>query len=172
MEKKRLLLPLAVLITIGLMTISCTKDNNGNDPEGTRVLYLRHDEGGVDLFSYFNQISNNIGYYGVSLLESNNFVCDGINDGVNGYDFVKIATVGEVSGLAGVRKIPTSGWSRIIEAIPGTGYVVQNMVRFDEEGFHIEPQNEYARIYVVDNIVNTSGEIEGVKIKYQSPWIP
>ena len=175
MKMKRLATRLIVSMIMCFTITACEKDDgntslNSNpeiDPEGTIIVNLRH-ENSIDLFSY--EFWNEIKKDGVALDESNNIVSYPYSE----TPCVKIALVGSVSGLSEVSNIPESGWTNTIAAIPGTGYVVQHWFRFDNSTHqhYYEPQNEYARIYVVDYLVNTVGGIEGVIIKYQCPWIP
>jgi len=68
-----------------------------------------------------------------------------------------IVSVGSVKGIGAINAIPSSGWTSEIAARPGNGYIV-----------HF--QNEYIRMYVVDYMVDTSGGIMGVYVKYQRNW--
>ena len=68
-----------------------------------------------------------------------------------------IVSVGAVKGLGSIKSIPSSGWTSEIAARPGNGYIV-----------HF--RNEYLRMYVVEYMVDTSGGIVGVYVKYQRNW--
>jgi hypothetical protein len=67
------------------------------------------------------------------------------------------ASVGAVKGLGNVSTIPTTGWAEQMSVIAGNGYVAYN-------------NDKYYRIYVVDDIVATTGGIIGADIKYQKPF--
>lgn len=73
------------------------------------------------------------------------------------YTDVEFVSLGEVSGLSKITSIPTTGWSKSAAVIPGHGYVARC-------------NGNYARIYVVDYTVATSGGIMGATIKYQAPF--
>ena len=78
-----------------------------------------------------------------------------------------IVSVGEVDGLAAIKSIPTKGWVDKAVVIPGYGYIVRN------EGTQLQGGYvAYARIYVVDYMYDTSGDVIGATIKYQSPFEP
>ena len=81
-----------------------------------------------------------------------------------------IASVGEVAGIGNITSIPQTGWSSSVAVIPSYGYVVATP--WQENGNIDYDHLQYARIYVVDYIVGTSGGIIGATIKYQSPFIP
>lgn len=76
------------------------------------------------------------------------------NENFIGASFVSL---GAVRGLGNVSTIPTSGWADQVAVEPGYGYVAYS-------------NNQFYRIYVVDNIVNTSGGVMGADIKYQKPF--
>ena len=76
------------------------------------------------------------------------------NENFIGASFVSL---GAVRGLGNVSTIPTSGWADQVAVEPGYGYVAYS-------------NNQFYRIYVVDNIVSTSGGVIGADIKYQKPF--
>jgi hypothetical protein len=67
------------------------------------------------------------------------------------------ASVGVVKGLGNVSTIPTTGWAEQMSVIAGNGYVAYS-------------NNQFYRIYVVSDIVATTGGIIGADIKYQKPF--
>lgn len=117
-----------------------TDTKSNQDPEGTIVLNMTN--GSKD--NWYD-----IGLtYEIHIDEANNFV------GRYGVEFVSL---GEVSGLGKITSIPSTGWSKSAAVVPGNGYVARC-------------GNRYARIFVVDYTVATSGGIMGATIKYQSPF--
>lgn len=66
-------------------------------------------------------------------------------------------SLGAVKGLGNVTTIPTSGWANQLSVIEGNGYVAYC-------------NNQFYRIYVVSDIVGTTGGIIGSDIKYQKPF--
>ncbi len=66
-------------------------------------------------------------------------------------------SLGAVKGLGNITTIPTSGWANQLSVIEGNGYVA-----FCD--------NHFYRIYVVSDIVGTTGGIIGSDIKYQKPF--
>lgn len=89
----------------------------------------------------------------------------------------EISSMGPVDDLGGVKKIPDGGWSEKSAVQPGYGYVV----RLKQDGktststdgqLTINEKNicRYARIYVVDWDVSTTGGIIGATIRYQDNW--
>ena len=87
----------------------------------------------------------------------------------------EISSIGQVDGLGGVKKIPDGGWSKKSAVQPGYGYVVRLK---QDEGTSTNGQCtiytknicRYARIYVVDLDVSTTGGIIGATICYQDNW--
>lgn len=76
------------------------------------------------------------------------------NENFAGANFVSL---GEVKGLGNVTTIPTTGWAQQVSVIVGNGYVAY-------------ANGQFYRIYVLDNIVSTTGGIIGADIKYQKPF--
>lgn len=114
------------------------------DPEGTVVVNMNN---GLitSVYIFSSQY--------LQIDEANNFI--GPQYGDTSIEFVSIGTV---KGLSSITNIPLNGWSRKVAVVPGCGYVAKTYNQI------------YARIYVVDYIYNTSKEIIGATIKYQSPW--
>ena len=69
------------------------------------------------------------------------------------------ANVGKVNGLGNIEKIPSTGYVTKLSVEPGYGYVFKIM-------------DTYARLYVVDWMIDTDGGIMGAKVKYQYPFEP
>lgn len=67
------------------------------------------------------------------------------------------ASVGAVKGLGNVSAIPSTGWAEQMSVIEGNGYVAYS-------------NNQFYRIYVVSDIVGTTGGVIGADIKYQKPF--
>ena len=112
------------------------------DPDGTITLSMRdYDSGDTRILDYLGIRNENFTSY----------YYDYYDDGV------KIATVGAVTGLGNVSKIPTTGWADAVAVIPGNGYVAYI-------------KGTFVRIYVVDFITNTAGGIIGAEVKYQYPF--
>lgn len=158
MNIKKYWMMLAIAL-VGLCTISCSGDDDDdnpnestiteNDPEGTIIENVHHKDY-VELFHMRGSGFDITSY--IYLNKSNNFETNG-----------NIVSVGKVKGLNGITKIPISGWSTKVAAVPGTGYVLQD---------EYKGASGCARIYVVDYIVDTTGGIIGVIIKYQPDWNP
>ena len=133
---------------------SCGGDDDGNggsssgDPEGTvlvNILLGRNDKGIYQIFT-FNELKN---YPYIFMHEDNNFHISGGN----------IVSLGPVSGLSAIKKLPTNGWVEVTAVIPGYGYIYRT------------EYDQYVRIYVVDYMESTYGGIMGCTIKYQAPWL-
>ncbi len=80
---------------------------------------------------------------------------------------MNIASVGKVSGLGGIKKVPNSGWTDRISITPGKGYVVKFEGTAQSGHFC-----KYARVYVSEWIEGTSGGILGAVIRYEDNWMP
>jgi len=83
-----------------------------------------------------------------------------------------ICSVGHVKGLGSITNIPTLGYtapanrvSQELSCEVGYGYVVKI-----ECSCYLPPA--YARMYVVEKIISTSGGVMGAKVKYQYPFVP
>lgn len=138
-----------------------------NDPKGTIIANLQnifhptkngYYDGGIDNM-------NNISYEYLGLNSSNNLEARS-----NGGWGSQIVSLGEVKNLSQIKKIPNSGWTNQVAAIPGYGYIYRTPHGFIYSS--PEPDISYARIYVVDYLKTSSGEIVGVTIKYQENWVP
>jgi len=161
-------------LILPLVFAGCQKDDNSNnsnnptnpstpvsDPEGTITVSMR----------------NKTSYNG-------NNVTLVVPDGCNAYFYIDeadnfrggstihhpsewhLATIGQMSGLGNITRIPTSGWAYHAAVMPGYGYVARcvNLNRID---------TTYVRIYVMEYLTaaNSNGII-GARIKYQSPFVP
>jgi hypothetical protein len=67
------------------------------------------------------------------------------------------ASIGAVNGLGYVAGIPATGWAQQVSVTEGNGYVAFS-------------DGQYYRIYVVSDIIGTSGGVIGADIKYQKPF--
>ena len=163
-------------LLLGLAFTSCEKENtsggnNGGGNNGDPVI--TDDDTGIELnlsnnnnddrIYFTTEYVSNEGYVYegrcyLRMTSSNNFVLSD-NYGNLSYD---IASVGQVTSLASVNNIPTSGWVNQIAVNPGTGYIV----RYKGQGFGYT----YARLYVKDWIISTSGGIIGSTVLYQDKW--
>lgn len=145
-----------LLLLLPLTITSCGGDDKDepestvNDPEGTVLVYLQHEDW-LELCR-FNGPGYSVGMW-VVVNESNNFST------VNG----EIASVGKVKGLSGIKSLPKSGWTNQAAIVPGNGYVAMDSYN---------NQVAYARFYVVDFITSTDGGILGAIVKYQRGWTP
>ena len=154
---------LFLLVFLPLAIASCGNDKDEpnqsttSDPPGTIT---------TNLPNTFHAVGN--GYYedGIDMYNTN--ACLGLNKANNleaaGWYYGEITSVGKVSNLSSITKIPSNGWANEAAALPGYGYIY----RFKD----YSSDWRYARIYVVDYMKNTSGGIIGVTIKYQKDWTP
>lgn len=149
------LLTIIAIAMISICMTSCEKDEE-NDPEGTVTLKLRNGNNGGG--------SINVGNASISIDMANNF---------NGYN-ASFYDVGSVSGLSGVKSVPSSGWSDKVAVLPKHGYVAKITSPFygyttnDQE---YEDKIQYMRIYV-ESYTEAAGSkgIIGATVKYQFPW--
>lgn len=143
-----------------LLFASCGKENGPetsiSDPDGTIVANIRNE---YQTHLYIFPVIP------IQIDDINNFTTP------NGWlPGLEIISVGQVSGLGGIKTIPQSGWSSSVAVVPSCGYVVATP--WQEDGSINNDELCYARLYVEDYIVSTSGGIIGAKVKYQSPFIP
>ena len=172
-----------VLILVGLIS-SCSKDDTSNtvplpDPSGTIVTTL--DPGSVIVYSDLAS-DGPFGYYSYKYIMlrmgmatntlNAGFRTDASTDGSYweqgiGYQSGELSNLGTLDGLGYVSTKPASGYTSLGTIEEGHGYVI----RF-KNYFVNTPTAPYLyyRFYVVNWILNTSGGINGAKIKMQGPF--
>ena len=161
---------LAIALT-GLCTVSCGGDDDddenenessitANDPEGTIIANLTNTfyEHGWYWYEGINNM-NGGKYTYLGMNSSNNLEAQNSGGGD-----AKIVSLGKVKNLSSIKKIPESGWTHQVAAVPGYGYVYRSSTW--------EGDVYYARIYAVDYMISTTGGIMGITIKYQEKWEP
>jgi hypothetical protein len=90
------------------------------------------------------------------------------------YRSMSICDLGTMRGLGNITAIPSTGFSTpstnnaSIACEPGHGYVVK-VEQYNYSGGDMI-FSMYARLYVVESIVSTTGGIMGAKVKYQYPF--
>ena len=159
------MLTTVMAVVVSISFVACGDDDDGgdnsktvteNDPPGTIIANLTntfyHDaKYGYNGITIMGHYSHNLGMNELNNLEVHNW---------NG-DYV-IVSLGKVKGLSNIKKVPESGWTKQVAAVPGFGYIF----RMGTE------QYQYARIYAVDYMTSTTGGIMGITIKYQENWKP
>lgn len=75
----------------------------------------------------------------------------------SGYGDSYFVSLGKMRGLGNVTSIPKNGWATNVAVVPGNGYVAYS------EGM-------FYRIYVVEEVVGTTGGVIGYTFKYQAPF--
>ena len=142
---------LRIFLSIGLMFIalfcvitSCNKD----DVPNSISLKMRNSSNGGKSINWTNSSSS------LYINESNNFVAYCWSNGES-----SIASVGKVKGLGRITEVPGGGWASQVAVSVGYGYVVRWKSNDASE-------YSYARVYVEDKIVGTSGGILGYQISY------
>lgn len=136
---------MCMIVMTSLVTVSCGDDDDesgaGNAPEGTITVNLTKSP------SHIVDFGGNFG--GMMWLSSNNF-----------YTNNEVLSLGEKNGLGSINinKIPESGWTDETACKPGYAYIVR---RGGADGVYY-----YTGIYLVRNIISTSGGIMGVEIQY------
>lgn len=142
---------IAVLAAVMLVPFSSCKKENGNG-------------GGDDNTGIMLRISNNYDYLYLLEKYSYDYKCHlTVSETNNFYVYNgEIASVGSVSSLSRIKKIPESGWVSEIAVQPGWGYVVR--VKAQDGDYH------YARVYVEDWIAGVGGGIIGAVLWYEDNW--
>ena len=170
MSKKNLLHLLAIMM-VAMLSVgfaSCGDDDDDDyvpkggqtttapetpsaDPEGTITVNLTNDEKSIQLASTSCSIQMNA----ANNLRVNNYTYSTMT--------MTIASVGSVSGLSSITKIPESGWTNEIAVVPGQGYVICTY-SYDYE-LHIwqTTPTEIIRLYVTDYMTSTAGGIMGLQ---------
>lgn len=141
------------------------KTENVPDPEGTITANIAE-----EVYVLF-------GGYGVSWTRPDNIAVSG-GSGYNVSDLISICNVGQVKGLGSITTIPVLGYTnptaygtnKSMSCDVGCGYVIK-MERWEYLS-NYPTYSTYARMYVVEKIISTSGGIMGAKVKYQYPFVP
>lgn len=122
-----------------------------DDPVGTISLAMNNKaNGGTELDGIFIGQDNNFGYK--------------YDDGWYSASFCDL---GKVAGLGNITTIPTTGWARNVQVIPGHGYIAIRSDRWSGDNWNVK---QIYRIYVLDWIGSAEGGIMGANIKYQTPF--
>lgn len=117
------------------------------DPEGTIQLSMRDDDNGKTLLdNIYISDENFASYYRYTTPEGPVL-------------YVTFVSLGNMSGLANIKQIPTTGWASKVAVVPGNGYIAYDNLT-----------DSYYRLYVTDYIVSTTGGIIGADVKYQVPF--
>lgn len=153
MSRKSNLMSLLAMMMVAVLTvsfISCGGDDGNDSPEKPNNeqpvnpgVTSNDPEGTVSLS--MRNADNGKTYLDDIYIKNENFV---------GASF---SSLGAVKGLGNITIIPTSGWANQLSVIEGNGYVAYC-------------NNQFYRIYVVSDIVGTTGGIIGSDIKYQKPF--
>ena len=106
---------------------------------------------GAVTFNMYEKQTDILSQFGVEW-DFNNFSCNGAT----------IADVGEVDGLAEVRNLPQSGWS--CDALIWPGYIAASN--------DVNEQIVFVRIYVVEYVYGSNGNINGAAVSVQIPFAP
>lgn len=156
----------ALSLCSALIMSSCTKEDDTEiltTPDGTPVSteYVADPPGTVIVNMVYDKeqrffVNNNPYSYSYLVLRTdNNFSGSGYN---GGYNCTGINTVGMVTGLGAITKIPSGMvWADKVAAIPGYGYIVNF-------------EGHYVTFYVADWMEN--GQYSGITIKYKEGWTP
>ena len=153
MSRKSNLMSLLSMMMVAVLTvsfISCGGDDGNDSPEKPNNeqpvnpgVTSNDPEGTISLS--MRNADNGKTYLDDIYIKNENFV---------GASF---SSLGAVKGLGNITIIPTSGWANQLSVIEGNGYVAYC-------------NNQFYRIYVVSDIVGTTGGIIGSDIKYQKPF--
>lgn len=150
MSRKSNLMSLLAMILVAMLTVgfvSCGGDDDNEDPNNGQPVNpgttVNDPEGTISLS--MRNADNGKTYLDNIYISNENF---------RGAYF---ASVGAVKGLGNVSTIPTTGWAEQMSVIAGNGYVAYS-------------NNQFYRIYVVSDIVATTGGVIGADIKYQKPF--
>jgi hypothetical protein len=151
-------------------------DDTVPDPPGTSTVHIPEDPKGVWIYIERNGYDSRIEW-----CEPDNFyLYGGWYYDKNGHESyygrisiynVSICSLGAMSGLGNITRIPASGFTvpkredSSVACEAGHGYVI----KFEKEN---GSSPDYVRLYVVESLVNADGNITGAKVKYQYPFVP
>ena len=189
MCKMKTAVQILIVAFIGVACMmSCKKDSKGTDSKETLELGVISQE-----FITKNLVEPNLlkefdlySTYNVSWESPNNIKTTLFNKGwfpalnewattqkfagFGIFDIDGICSVGKVWGLGAITEIPTSGYTNTVICEVGCGYVIRYSDAPFDFDFYTSHMLTYARMYVVEQIVNTSNEVIGAKVKYQYPF--
>ena len=165
---------IACLAVTSMMFSGCKKDETSKnenpdnpetpvlDPEGTMTANISESTP----ISVYDE--NNFSMGEVRWIRPDNFYLDG-----NTNCYLSICNLGKVNGLGNITKIPSSGFSTPMNYSTGIACEVGHgyVIKFDYKG-NDKTITIYARLFVVESIVSTTGGIMGAKVKYQYPFEP
>ena len=117
-----------------------------NYAHGNTYLDIRDGEGFVTLNIGTNNKFNVVGYSDYGNFGSN-LLCD---------------LGGNVGGLGNIKSIPATGWTNVVEVVPGNGYAIR---------FTSDKGVVYARLFVTGWMTSSLGTV-GAYVKYQVPFVP
>lgn len=171
---KKFIYLLAMSLWLGLVACGDDKEDNvvppaANDTQQGNTSQTLPDPEGTVLINMYNGKSQsyNIGIGSIYIDDANNF-CAKSSDGYqNVFQFISLGMTG---GLSQIKDIPLTGWAKSVAVVPGTAYIAKRSNYSYSWGSYNFTGYSYARLYVVDYIVGTSGGIIGAIVKYQSPF--
>jgi len=160
-----------------VIAIGCSKNDPTSssvpDPEGTvtaNISESTHIEivpqnGGNDYGFIGWATPNNISIHGGY---SNGYASSTVT-------YMSICDMGASKGLGNITKIPQAGFStpswdinNAVACEVGHGYMIKFLCYINSTPV----DSGYVRLYVVESIPNTSGDIMGAQVKYQYPFNP
>lgn len=133
-------------LMLPLLCLACAACGEKNsDPGENPDKPVPDPEGTIEVSARYDAWT---GVAGIKIDDAYNFSSSG------GTYFVSL---GQMRGLGNITSIPKTGWATTVAVVPGNGYVAYS------EGM-------FYRIYVVDELVGTSGGIIGYTFRYQAPF--
>lgn len=152
MKTKSLLWSMLVIMMVGVMSVgiaSCTSSDDNDDPDNGQPV------------SPSTSVNDPMGTIALAMRNSDNggTRLDNIYIDKENFRGAYFVSLGAVKGLGNVSTIPTTGWAEQVAVVAGNGYVAYS-----------PSSNQYYRIYVVADIVGTTGGVIGADIKYQKPF--
>ena len=127
-------------------------DKNVPDPTGTVTLNIIVGDDDDDKSVYIN------GFSTIRINSAYNFVGDDC----------LFVSLGKMKGLGNVVEIPQRGWNASVAVSTGNGYIARARHYYIDVVDGIIYYYTYARLYVVKEIVGTSGMVIGYTIKCQA----
>lgn len=133
-----------LMLPLMLLALAACGEKNSDPGENPDKL-VPDPEGTIEVSARYDAWT---GVAGIRIDDAYNFSSSG------GTYFVSL---GQMRGLGNITSIPTIGWASTVAIVPGNGYVAYS------EGM-------FYRIYVVEELVGTSGGIIGYTFRYQAPF--
>ena len=168
MKKTRLLTVLLMALAVSMGFTSCTEKEGEDDVDNGYYIEAKIRNGAPfeDNCLFVFSLNGNNGNLGItapaalSINNSDNFYL--YSQAFEYHASADIVCIGKASIMDRINDIPNSGWSPETSVKEGYGYIAR--------GKDYDGTLHYARLYVVNRLTNSSGDIIGATIRIEPDW--